>query len=420
MNKLVGWSLLLLFLMFPCIANAEKPADEGVKVAFERDGYLWTKIDGREQRITDKPSKYAYPPQWSHDGKLIAYLKEMVEPNAHSQDQYDIWVYNTETKKRDKIFSGGSNPKWSPTQNVLAFKSGGVLNVSDLNQFNNVALGVDDYNWFPDGKSFIASGAASLMPDGWTNPILYRITLPEDLKNIKSLTDNVKRLFVIPGEVAKGSVSVPAINASNFEFSTDGNWISFIVCPTASWSMDSNMICAISADGEQFEVIDEMIFEIGNPQWAPSKNLLAYIAGGGRIVMGFKNKDLKITEFPAFKSLTLTPPGFAEMGFTWIDDRSFIVSRVKETEWSNDPAQHPKKSLYYTSLDKMQKRLTDPPGFADDVDPEYIPSIKKVAWIRRTGGKTDLWRSEIDGRKAEIWIRNIGVYSFFPEKCGRD
>jgi hypothetical protein len=57
--------------------------------------------------------------------------------------------------------------------------------------------------------------------------------------------------------------------------------------------MDSNMVCVISADGRDFQVLDEIILEVGLPKWAPTKDILAYIAGGGRLVAGFRNKDLK-------------------------------------------------------------------------------------------------------------------------------
>ena len=38
------------------------------------------------------------------------------------------------------------------------------------------------------------------------------------------------------------------------------------------------------------------------------------------------------------------------MGFTWVNDTSLIVSRVRESEWSNDPKKRPKPSLYYLTL----------------------------------------------------------------------
>ena len=97
----------------------------------------------------------------------------------------ELWVYDVETKKHRKIFYDGQNPKWSPTENIVAFSDEGVLNISDLKRFYNIALGVDDYEWQPDGKGFIASSSASLRPDGWTHPILYTISIEEGYQNIK-------------------------------------------------------------------------------------------------------------------------------------------------------------------------------------------------------------------------------------------
>ena len=96
----------------------------------------------------------------------------------NKETQNELWVYNVETKLHHKIFYDGQNPKWSPVENIVAFEqSRGILNISDLKTFYNIALGVDDYEWQPNGKGFIASSSASLRPDGWTNPILYTISI---------------------------------------------------------------------------------------------------------------------------------------------------------------------------------------------------------------------------------------------------
>ena len=91
---------------------------------------------------------------------------------------------------------------------------------------------------------------------------------------------------------------------NDFNYSPSKKWISFIVSPTASWSMDSNMLCVISSEGKNFKILDEIILHVGKPKWAPSNDTIAYIAGGGRIVLGFKNKDLKIEEMPASTKYT--------------------------------------------------------------------------------------------------------------------
>ncbi|MEH7009632.1 TolB domain-containing protein [Neobacillus niacini] len=409
--------LIIFVIMLPNIMKAETTSRK-MNIAFIRDGFLWTKINEKEEKITKEALKFNYAPQWSYDGEWILYQfepKKKINPNLDFQNE--IWVYHLKTKQHKRITYDGRNPKWSPIENIIAFQSGGVLNVSNLDKFYNIALGVDDYQWFPDGQAFIASSSATLQPTGWTNPKLYKITLEKDLEKISSLTENVKDFYVIPNELKKGDVSVTAITATDFRFSPDGKWISFIVSPTASWSMDSNMVSVISSDGQRFEVIDEIILHLDKPKWAPQKNLLGYIAGGGRIVLGFKNKDMKITEIPAFKSMNLTPANFAELSFTWIDDQTLMVSRVKESDWSNDPKDRPNPSLFMIKvLGQEQIQITHPPKGYGDYQP--IASANKLTWIRKkeiADSKEDLWIADKNGKNANEWITNIDGYDLFEK-----
>lgn len=417
MQKLLHF-LMIALLICPTITNAETEASS-VKVAFIRDGHLWVKVNGKEEVLTKEKATYNYDPQWSYDGKMLLYQKEVTENIIESKGiSNELWVYDINTKKHHKIFYDGYNPKWSPTENIVAFNDKGVLNISNLKRFFNIALGVDDYQWQPDGKGFIASSSASLRPDGWTNPILYKISIAEGYQHITDLTKNVKELFVIPKEVGKKGVKISSISAKSFTYSPTKQWISFIITPTASWSMDSDMLAVISADGKEFEVIDEVILEF-NPQWAFKENLLGYIAGGGRIVFGFKNKDLKVTELPANHSVNLTPENYAEMGFSWVNDRSLIVSRVQESEWSNDPMMRPKPSLYYLTLDgQKQLKITTPPKDEGDYQPKFLPSINKVTWLRKDDiatDKGDLWVANPNGDNADLWIQDVRLYSFYPD-----
>ncbi|MEK3888726.1 hypothetical protein [Bacillus sp. FSL K6-3431] len=182
--------------------------------------------------------------------------------------------------------------------------------------------------------------------------------------------------------------------------------------------MDSDLLCVITVDGKDFEVIDEVILHLENPKWAYDKNILGYIAGGGRIVFGFKNKDLKVTELPAYHTLNLTPANYAEIGFTWVNDTSLIVSRVKEGEWNNDFKKRPKPALYDVKLSgKMQMKITSPPEGKGDYQPMFLPSINKVTWLRKnviTEDEGDLWISDPNGRNAKVWIDHIQTYAFFP------
>ncbi|MDW0117866.1 TolB domain-containing protein [Sporosarcina thermotolerans] len=410
--------LVVLFLLIPPISHANTDTDQ-VKVAFTRDGFLFVKTNGEEEKITEEKAIYPSPPEWSHDSKMLLYQKLVTDsPDDPDKTSNELWVYDVVTKKHQKIFYNGNNPQWSPIENIVAFNAGGVLNISDLKNFYNIALGVDDYTWQPDGKGFIASSGASLRPDGWTHTILYTISIENGYRNIPDLMDHGKKLFVVPKEVRKGDVSVISIGAEKLTYSPDGKWISFVISPTASWSMDSDMLALISSDGKDFEVIDEVILEF-TPKWAYTKNLLGYIAGGGRIVFGFKNKDMKVTEIPMDSTVNLTPENYAEMGFTWVDDNSLIVSRVQETEWSNDPKKRPKPVLYLVSLtDERQIKLTNPHKNKGDYQPQFLTSIDKITWLRQSDlveGHGDLWKADRNGENAEVWIKDVELYSFYQK-----
>ncbi|MFJ7935820.1 TolB domain-containing protein [Sporosarcina sp. NPDC096371] len=419
MTKLIR-ILIVFCLIFPPIIHA-KTNTSSVKIAFIRDGYLWVKMDDKEVKITKEKGTYNYPPQWSFDGKMLLYQKEVagniIDPKGTSNE---LWIYDVATKKHRKIFYDGSNPKWSPTENIVAFSAGGILNISNLKHFYNIALGVSDYAWQPDGKGFIESSSASIRPDGWTHPILYTISI-EGYQNRNFSTNNAKKLFVIPKEIGKDDVKIISIDVGSFTYSPNKQWIAFVVFPTASWSMDSDMLCVISVDGKNFEVIDELNQE-AILKWSFTENLLGYIAGGGRIVFGFKNKDLKVTGIPANQTVILTPKNYAEMGFTWVDNTSLIVSRVPETEWSDDANKRPKPVLYLLSLtDSKQIQITRPPKGQGDFTPIFLPSINKITWTRKSdlvSSKGDLWVADPNGDHARVWVHDIwlGMYDFFPSQ----
>ncbi len=419
MKKIVQL-LMVLCLLAPSLIHAQTNTSD-VKIAFIRDGHLWLKVDDKEVKLTKEKATYNYPPQWSFDGKMLLYQKEVAGNISDTKStSNELWVYDVTTKKHRRIFRDGSNPKWSPTENIVAFSAVGVLNIADLEHFYNIALGVDDYAWQPDGKGFIASSSATPRPDGWTHPILYTISI-EGYQNRNILTNNAKKLFVIPKELGKDDVKIISIGAGSFTYSPNKQWIAFVVSPTASWSMDSDMLCVISVDGKNFEVIDELNQE-AILKWAFTKNLLGYIAGGGRIVFGFKNKDLKVTELPADQTVTLTPKNYAEMGFSWVDNASLIVSRVPETEWSDDANKRPKPVLYLLSLtDPKQLQITRPPKGQGDFTPIFLPSINKITWTRKSdlvSSKGDLWAADPNGDHAKVWVRDIwlGMYDFFPSR----
>ncbi|WP_175989296.1 hypothetical protein [Bacillus sp. Marseille-Q1617] len=404
----------ILILLLACISFPQNTgkADSQMKAAFLRGHNLWILAEGEEKQITTS-GKVTESPQWSHDGNWVLYQEEA--PSEFEQGlQNELWVYNLTSDERKKIFYDGYAPAWAPNKNEISFLHRGILNISDLHRFYNISGGVDGYSWIPDGSGFILSSQAYFLPDGWTNPIIYVKKLSYPLDNL-SETKNIKSLFIIPKEVGKGENKVMAVGASHFRYSPSQKWISFVVSPTASLAMDSNMLSVISADGETFVALDEIIFGVGEPKWAPKKDILAYIAGSGRIVYGFTNKELKAKEFPVAASLT--PDSYAELDFTWVNDEAIVSSRVKEKEWSNDFKEHPLPVLYLIGLKSDKGRvITDPPVGFGDYNPKYLSSYQKLIWYRGrsiTAQHRDVWISSPDGTQAREWVENVEAISVY-------
>ncbi|MTT31882.1 hypothetical protein GMB86_07645 [Terrilactibacillus sp. BCM23-1] len=397
--------ILLCFISLagvaPCFAHAQTLDFQASKAAFIRDGDLWTRIQGKEKRITQ--SGHVHSPQWSSDGQWIAYLEDVKPPKMTN----DLWVYNVTTTQKRRIFQDAKNPHWHPIKPLLAFQGGhelsGLLNVSNLQSFNNVALGVDDFIWYPDGRSFLLESSATLRPDGWTNSILYKKNF-HSLSEMNRLSD-AKRFFIIPKTVDLHGEENLAIGADSFSFSPSSKWLSFIVYPTASLSMDSNMLCLLSKDGKTFKVLDEVIRDIGQPKWAPSKDTLGFIAGGGRLVFGYSNKKLKVQE--TSRSLTLTPKKKADLNFTWVNHRTLVTSRVDEQDWTLSP----NPVLVNIKLPgRKQTQITHPPKAEGDYNPHYLNKSHSLVWLRSPNiylKHADVWTAHADGSKAKRWISNV-------------
>ncbi|MCP3740438.1 hypothetical protein [Rossellomorea sp. BNER] len=403
---------LIIAILFPLTPSAA--LEDQVKAALIRDENLWILMNGREKQVT-KSGKVFAKPQWSMDGKWLVYQIEAPSEHQANEQQIEVWAYNTETEEKKKIYHNGYSPTWAPNKNIIAFNDRGILVISDFKQFYNIATGVNSYTWLPDGSGFLLSSSGTLRPDGWSSASLFTKKVDDNYKDIV-LFGGVEPFFTLPREIGTTDKNkLIAVYADQLAYSPSGKWISFVVSPTASWSMDSNMLCVISSDGKNFEVLDEITLHVGEPKWAPSKDTIAFIAGGGRIVLGFKNKDLKVRDMPV--SGTYTPKNYADFDFDWVTDDSIVTSRMEEKEWSNDFSKHPLPSLYSINLkSNKQIKITNPPQGYGDYNPQYVKSVEKLVWVRKTSitdQNRTLWIANSNGTEAKEWIKNVDTIEFY-------
>ena len=399
------WRKIIVLIVCVCCLCEAVPTvqaeTKNIQVAFIRNHNLWIKIDGNEKQITK--GEYITKPKWSHDGKWIAYAK------GEEQNQLELYRV-ADGKKVVPSQTEATNYQWSPAENIIAFEFTSTLNTFDAEKknatFENVSSGVGDYAWYPDGKKFLVSSEAQLLPTGWTGAQLYEVQ-----KDAGMNPNKMKHLYTLPSM----QEDFLAYIASDFKWSPNQKWIAFLAVPTASWSADSNTLCLLKADGSYFEKVDQMLLNSQWIQWSPSKNILAYIEGSGRFAL--ENKHLKIKELPALQQEKFTPKGYVDWDFTWQDNELITLSRAKEMEWSNEEEKRSLPSLYQVNIQSnRQRQITTPSKKYGDYNPLYIKSENQLTWMRSDRKKADMWLANGDGSKAKKWIENIDVPQWYYEK----
>ncbi|PFB84368.1 translocation protein TolB [Bacillus thuringiensis] len=400
MKRLIVSGSVVLF-MFLCSIAITSAENNSVKVAFIRHHNLWIKVDGKEKQLTK--GENITGPKWSHDGEWLAYVK------GGKQNILELYRLK-DGKKVTPFHSEASNYQWSPTENIIAFIFTGTLNTFDVEKknadFENVSAGVGDYAWYPDGKNFLVSSEAHLLPTGWTGAQLYEVQ-----KDAHMNPHKMKHLYALPNE----HDDFLALVASGFKWSPDQKWISFLAVPTASWSADSNTLCLVRADGSRFEIVDQMLLNTEWFKWAPSKNILAYIEGSGRVAL--ENKHLKIKELPALQQQTFTPKGYVDWDFTWKNDNVIIVSRAKEGGFETLPEKRPFPSLYeINSTSDKQYQITKSSNKQGDYHPIFMKKSNQLIWIRSDRKKANIWIAHSDGKHEKKWIENVDIPEWYYEK----
>lgn len=374
----------LCFFMIVLLPNTVQSASN-FKVSFIRDGDVWIYENGKETKIPS--SNEASEPVWSKNGSYIAYK------NGKSLMAASVKGKQTEIEKNVQSY------QWSPTGMELAYISNNILTIYNVKQKkkSHVALGVNQFSWFPDGEKFLITESATLSPRGWGAVKLYTVE-----KNANLDIKKVEPFATLPHP----SDSFFAYTTSEFKWSENGHWISFLAIPTASMSADGNTLCVITSEGKAFQTIGTMLNVSNWFKWSPHQQELAFINGEGRIAT--ENKTFTLKEMPVFKEHIFTPKGFADWDFTWAADKQIIISRVQESDWSNDVKKRPLPSLYTINLSKNeQEKLTNPLKGWGDYAPTYINHSKQTLWIRTNRKRANIMSGS--AKQEKVLIKDIDV-----------
>ncbi|WP_102691900.1 translocation protein TolB [Rummeliibacillus pycnus] len=392
--------ILLMGLNFSIAVSAEAP----LKAAFIRNHQLWLKEGNIETQLT--VGRNVFFPKWSYDGRFIAYID--------GDDKPYLYIYDLKKKENYQPYIVQTrNFKWSPISNQLAYTDDGVLNVTKTKNdqprgFENVSLGVSDFEWFPNGKDFIVSSQANLLPTGWQPVHLFKVPVDANLD-----TSKIKPFYTI--QTAPNDLF--AIDAVAFKWSCDGKWLSFLATPTASWSMDSNTLCVLSSVGVNFQVIGKMLEKGDWIKWAPTKNQLAFISGEGRFYVD--NKNTTVTDIPTVSEQKVyTPKGYVDLDLDWLSPEEVIVARAKENkDWKLGPVPTMFTSLYVINLkSNEQMQITNPKKNEIDNAPQVVG--QKITWYRNNekNNRGEVWVKDSKTEFERLWIKNVDSPATFYQK----
>ncbi len=390
---------VLLLLIIICFQVSPIVSASSLQAAFIRDHQLWIKKGDQETQITK--GRFVHSPKWSYDGGFIGYID-----GDEKGGKFELFIYDTVKKENYQPYLRveTNDFKWSPVKNQLAYNDRGLLNVTKTANgrpegFENVSLGVNGFEWYPNGKEFIVSSQASIRPTGWGPIPLYRVPVDANLH-----PDKIKPFYTI--KTMKPDLF--AIDADYFKWSSNGNWVSFLAIPTASWANDSNTLCVLSSEGKEFQVVGKMLWYKDWIKWAPRANQLAYISGEGRFFV--ENKKTKIADIPISRQQKeYTPYGYVDLDLEWFSPNKIIVARAKENkEWKEGPVPTMYTSLFAINIKtEEQTQITFPKDNERDEDPKVVGSY--LTWFRNRGKiySGDVWvRGGLDGQQY-VWIKNV-------------
>ena len=394
MKRLLLWMLMISILPICSFVSADGPP---LKAAFIRNDDLWVKDGAKEVKITN--GAYVRYPKWSKDGKWLAYLQGKVDSS--------LWIYNFRLKKSFPLQVNASNNfQWSSTEDhKIGFQVNNNLFVADAMTLakRQIASNVKNFSWLPNESGLLISKKENKKLN--SNIILSKILFNTNGGNHMLIE---QRFFSVP----VGTEEI-VVSTSEFKWSHDRKWLSFILEPTASISADSNTLCLLSSDGRVFKRVEEMLDYGDWLQWAPTKNILGYIGGIGREAL--KGKQLYLVSAPSFKQVALSPKGYVDRGLAWVNNETVLAVRTKESEWMTDYTKRPMPHLVEIGLaDHQGKQVTFPSIQEGDFAPQVIG--KKVFWVRTNRERANVYVSGIEKVMGKVWIKDIAVSSTYYEK----
>jgi len=291
--------------------------------ATESELYVMNADGTTETRLTNSPESYAKvlvsSPDWSPDGKRIAYLKG-IDVDTGRTDR-DIYMINADGSNPSSLTTvEQSTIAWSPDAQKIAFngwtRSGGTYGTPGIYLINPDGTGLEyltggvSFTWSADSKE-IAVAIQSSTSD-----------------SSASASDEDSDIYVrrTDGSGLTRLTNTPDTDESTPDWSPDGTKIAF----TGADISGNNDIYVMNTDGSgRTNLTNSSTGKVYNPAWSPDSKKIAFLRGSGIYVMNANGTcEMHLT------NLNDLTPGVDEDVLDWSPDGEKIA--FKSASSGND------------------------------------------------------------------------------------